>query len=1184
MRKKGTFLQPHLKVVVNSCTKTKGKRTSIYEKIFSLFVVTLLMSFCVVLGQRVSIHAKDEKLTTILKQIEKQSNHYFIYINEWMQQAKPVNVNFDNLSLKSALEVCFENQPFTYEIQQSTIPLKLKKNDKEQSSGTDILSGVVSDSIGTPIDGVVVTYSNGKYATITNSKGVFTLKNIDLSKALLKFHSIGYSDASVSVDGRNNISVVLNQQTKDLDSLGVVINTGYQRINRERMTGAVSTLSAKDFNSRVNTDNILDGMQGRLAGVLINNDIQFQGGNLFQVRGLATMSGNSSPLIVVDGYPTTLSINQINPNEIETITVLKDAAAASIYGTRASNGVIVITRIKGAKGNVSTQFTSTLSIKPPTNYSKYKFAPSNTYLNYNYERAMRGQLVVNPNSQNIFLSGLQPIVEYNRGNIDSMELVRQIDEIGSYDNAKEYANLFLRPSTNQQYYLNISGSSDNVNYFISGSFSKRALEAKKNGINSSSISSRLSIRFNKKLSLDINEDLNYNVTKTAPIPDYMLLAPYERLADDQGNGLPVLSLSTTNPYYNATQITNGYIDNMVNPYEDFKLVKQNTNFLSNRISARINYTIRTNLRATVFSIFEFQRQQLESYYPEKSSQARTLINFGTEPDGYGGLNHNIPKGGGYNAIINTNLGSFTTRAQVNYDPKIGNDHYFNLIVGAEVTKAVSKSSSTYLFGYDDNTLRQLPIDFSYLANYGGGGAYSRFYQSFSFSNALAKTYSDNRTISGYSNLMYTFKSKYTLSASARVDQSNLFGTNKKYKYKPLWSVGANWQIDKENFLKDNKVITALRLRASSGFNGNVSKNSIPDVIGMYSTNGFTLDYLSSINITNLANTQLRWETTYNFNVGTDWTFYNKWNLSIDYYRKNSKDVLGPANIDPTYGTNSAILNSADIRNNGFEFSLHADWITHAKFNWNTGLNLSLNSNKVKRAFLANIYKTSGQFLNNPNASLFMEGYPASPMFAYNYAGLDDNGFPLVYDKSNNPILIGQYPENIADTGRALLNYMGSTIPQTIIGLSNRFDIGRFYVYTMLNLYTGFKRRIPALTPNTLHPLEGADNYFRNPGDQANTNVFGFYYGDLYNNNLLVYNYASSNVINGSYLTLNDVTFGYSLSDKLVKPIGLSNCSIKFQATNVWTVGFNKYNTSLATGNFAKRYLTPTYTIGIFTNL
>lgn len=1144
-------------------------------------------------AQKVTIESGQITLHQAITIIEQQTGYSFIAEKSiWNKQDK-IDVHIRNATVREALNTCLHGLPYTYSIEGNIIKLLNKSaNPADAYLAAELplsdIHGHVLDSLGRPIENVTVAVKGTKRIVFTDKDGYYSLSKINDRNTVLIFSFIGYTTQEVATYGKEELNITLKELNRQLDDINVMVSTGYQTISKQRMTGAISTLDRKSFNSRITTESILDGMQGKLAGVLINNDIQFKENNLFQVRGLATMSGNATPLIVLDGYPTNLTINQINPNEIESITVLKDAAAASIYGTRASNGVIVINRIKGVKGKVNTQLISTLSITPPTNYTRFKYAPSSTYLNFNYEKFAQNLLTINRestynNSTYTFNSGLQPVVQYLQGNIDSTTMIDQLATIGRYNNASEYSRLFLRPTVNQQYYLNISGGSDNINYFIAGSFSKKNLERKNDRNSSSSISSRFTIKFNKKLSFDINEDINYNLSKTSPVPSYTSLAPYEHLVDNDGNALPVLSLSKVNPYYNRTMMTKGYLDHMVYPYKDFQIVTQNTNYLSNRISGRLNYSIKPNLIFTLFSIFELQRQQMDVYYPVNSSQARNLINAYTEVDDDGYFNYNIPKGGYANSLVSS-MGAFTSRAQVTYDPVIGKNQLLNIILGGEINKAVSKTSSSYVFGYDDNTLIQSPVDYNYLNNF-YSDTYPYSYLPLSIPTAFAKTYTDNRTLSGYFNLVYTYKSKYTFSGSARVDQSNLFGTNKKYKYKPLWSVGGAWLIDREDFLINSNVITALKLRFSSGFNGNVAKNSIPEVIAKYNTNLFNYSVLPSLDITSLANTQLRWEQTYNFNIGTDWTFFKKWNLSIDYYQKNASDVLGSANIDPTNGTNSAIINSANITNKGFEFALHSDWITTPKFNWNTGLILSLNSNKVTKSFLSNTYRNSAGFLNNLSASQYVQGYPISTVFAYRSAGLSEQGFPVVYSPSNEVIRLGGYIPNPEDKGRNLLQYMGSTIPKMTIGFSNRLDISNFYFYCMFNLYSGFVQRMPPLNPNVYHPFAGSENYFKKAGDQTKTDIMGIYSGDyIYTSDIAVYNNLDRNVVNGSYLTLNDATMGYTFSDKVFKPMELSNVNIKLQATNIWTVGFNKYNYSIATGNFAKRYLTPTYTIGIFANL
>ena len=304
---------------------------------------------------------------------------------------------------------------------------------------------------------------------------------------------------------------------------------------------------------------------------------------------------------------------------------------------------------------------------------------------------------------------------------------------------------------------------------------------------------------------------------------------------------------------------------------------------------------------------------------------------------------------------------------------------------------------------------------------------------------------------------------------------------------------------------------------------------------------------------------------------------------MDYYIKNSTDLLGNSLIDPTIGLSPSIINQATIKNKGVEFSLHADWIAKKNLNWNTGLVLARNSSKV-----LNVYQKGAYNPQTLNVLGYVKGYPVGALFAYRDAGLNNAGYPQIKNQNGK---VYQTDNSISDSQTAIMasdtsgvtRYMGSSIPTISTGLSNRVDIGNFYIYCMINYYGGFKVRVPRPDPIVSRPLEGAGNYWKKPGDENTTevmNLTAFTGANSYN----AYNYSDRYVVNGDYITLSDLTLSYSLDDaKFVKKLGFTHFEVKCQGSNLWTVGFNKYNYSASMGSFQKSYLTPTYTIGIFTN-
>ncbi|HEY0271985.1 MAG TPA: SusC/RagA family TonB-linked outer membrane protein, partial [Chitinophaga sp.] len=560
------------------------------------------------------------------------------------------------------------------------------------------------------------------------------------------------------------------------------------------------------------------------------------------------------------------------------------------------------------------------------------------------------------------------------------------------------------------------------------------------------------------------------------------------------------------------------------------------------------------------------------YAAERSSEARQYIDSYVTQDAGGGLVFNVPKGG-YLKNQDTRTSSYTIRGQVNYDRTIGADHTINGILGGEVRDLIQQGNSAAYFGYNDQTLLQQPIDYYDIANSNIIGSFvSR--RNINYSDLFNQLYSEDRFVSGYSNIVYTYKRRYSLTGSIRIDQSNLFGTDPKYRYKPLWSVGGAWNIANERFLENSNWLKQLKLRGAYGFNGNVAKLSLPQVIAKSYVNTYTSPFSDALQLFSYANSSLRWEQTKNINIGLDYGILGNVSGSIDFYQKNSTDLLADGQIDPTIGTSPSFINNASIVNKGLEITLRSDWIRKANLNWNTGFVLSYNTSKVLK-----IYQNLTLWPSSTNTAGYVEGQPVGALYAYRWAGLDQNGMPMVRDAKGNATTASDY-----DNTSAAFHYVGTTVPPLNIGFSNRVDIGNFYFYCMVSYYAGFKVQVPRPDPTVTRPLEGSGNYWQQPGDEKNPGVimaldgFSDFFGRM------VYQNADTYVAKGNYVTIRDITASYSFNNSgFLKRIGMDHFEIKLQASNVWTAGLNKYNYSMATGDYAKPYITPTYSAAIFTN-
>ncbi|WP_429378760.1 SusC/RagA family TonB-linked outer membrane protein [Mucilaginibacter sp. UYCu711] len=1177
-------------------------------KLTSLLLIAIILQVsATTLAQKVTLNEKNAPLGQIFDKISAQTGYDFLFTTTLLKGTKPVSVNVTNADLTEVLKQIFNDQPLEFSIEDKAVVVSPKQKTILEKLGNlfalpvDVKGRVIDSLTGDPLSGATVRVKGLAQGTKTGTDGSFFLPNVE-ENAILVITFVGYK--SQEIQASKDVGVVrLGVAVGNLQEVGVTVNTGYQRIRPEQSTGAVSQIGTKDYESRIST-NFLDGLVNRLPGLMINNDVAFtsttpgspssNSRSLFNIRGISTMSANQSPLIVIDGYPTELTIDMIDPNEIKTVTILKDAAAATVYGVRASNGVIVIERKKAVAGKPKFTFRATTGITPKENYNRYRIADDESAIVVNYQKTIYSKSIdattwsqmstIGSNSRSTFSPVYYIIAQSAAKVITPDQAASSYAALQNYDNREDYSKLFLRPAVTQTYNLNVSGGSDNALYYVTANYTRNGLQQIQNDNNRFSLSGRSTLKLSNRLSLELTMDYQEQRFNSAPVPDFNSF-PYEHFQDVNGRPLAISNKSLFNPFYNNALMSRGLENTLYYPLIDVNEQNDKTHTVNNRITANFNYNIGNGFGLLFGGIYETSKSDTRHYASANSSQAKQIIDAYIQLNTDGTLKYNIPKGGYLNQETD-NTTSYTTRAQLNYNKRISK-HSFNGILGAEVRDVISKSNQASYFGYSDETLLQQPVDYAGIFS---GITRSSFSVSSpvlfqSYSNLFNQQYTEDRFLSGYGNMVYSFKDTYSLTGSARVDQSNLFGTNPKYKYKPLWSIGAAWNIDKEAFMQDINWVDQLKLRSAYGFNGNVAKLSLPQAIAQYVLNPYTSPSSTALKLFSYANSSLRWEQTRNFNIGLDYRVFKNFTGSIDYYIKNSTDLLGNSQIDPTIGVSPSIINKASIRNNGLEFSLHADWIAKKDFNWNTGLVISHNTSKV-----LDVYQNVAFTPEKLNVLGYVKGYPVGALFAYRDAGLNSAGYAQIqnqngkiYQTDNNSPGSPQTAIMSSDTS-GVIRYMGSAIPTINAGLSNRVDIGNFYVFAMINYYGGFKVRVPRPNPSAARPLPGAGNYWKAPGDENTTDVMSLTAFSTSFNSNSAYNFSDKYVVNGDYITLGDLTLSYSLDDtKFIKKLGFNHFEIKCQGSNLWTHGFNKYNYSASMGSYQKSYLTPTYTLGIFTN-
>lgn len=981
-----------------------------------------------------------------------------------------------------------------------------------------------TDSLG--IAGVSLTAMPGNYTAQSDGKGAYQF-NLPGGKYELSMSHLGYVKllTHIQVKGALNLNFYLRQNVNELKE--IVVHTGYQDLPKERSTGSFATISAAKFNEQF-SPNVLSRLEAVANGVSVNNRTAIQG--KLMVRGLSTISGPAEPLVILDNFPYQGDLNNINPNDVESITILKDAAASSIWGSRAGNGVIVITS-KKAKANQPLQvdFNANFTVtQKPDLFSVSEMTVADFI---EVEQFLYGKGYYNSKINSSTKPVLSPVVELllanTKGTLSNSALQDGLSALRQGNIKQDLLNRNYQNPVNRQFALSFRSGGKQVDWSFSAGYDANtsSLEAQSSRLNLNSFST---VRIKPWLSMDIGLRLT-QATAGGGKAAYSDMAgggvvyPYLSLADANGNPLPVAknySLSFLNGLnYNILADWKYY------PLTDYlnRDVKQtNSDLLSN---FGLSVELFKGFKASIKYQYEYQQTGNRSMSGADSFTARNLLNSFTQISSAGVATYKLPKGGILDQSEST-LKSQNLRGGLTYN-KSWTRHDVNLIAGAELNENKINSSGSRLYGYNDENTSFSYADLS--------TAYPNFVTgSLTF---IDKGPTDvqlklNRFVSFYGNAAYTFKQRYTLSASARKDASNLFGLNTNDKWKPLWSVGAAWNLANEPFFKPDWV-QELKLRGSYGVSGNVdpSKTAVTtllnSVVSPYTGTG-------TARFSQFANPDLRWEQVGILNIGFDFSMLeNRLSGSIEVFRKRATDLYGPSQVDYTAVPAIALTkNVASIQAQGLDLLLRSKNL-NGRFSWITDLNLSLYRDKILDYYLTS--QDGATYVTNGNYTSPLNGYPVYAMFSYRWGGLDANGNPQGY---LNNVVSKDYGA-ITGSGTKIndLIYSGSVFPTIYGNLGNTFSYKNLSFTLRLNYKFGYYFRRSSIDYGRLYSqgISHADYALRwqKPGDENNTNVPAMVYPAVASRDMLAL-YNETLVERGDHIRLAYVSVAYQLNKENFK--------------------------------------------------
>ncbi|MBB5440096.1 TonB-linked SusC/RagA family outer membrane protein [Pedobacter sp. AK017] len=916
----------------------------------------------------------------------------------------------------------------------------------------------------------------------------------------------------------------------------VVINTGYYQTPKERATGSFDHIDNLLINRSTGSNIIsrLEGISSSLHFDRRSNTRETVNAPSLRVRGLSTINSNEAPLIVVDNFPYEGDINNINPNDVESVTILKDAAAASIWGARAGNGVIVITTKQGKyhqKNSININSNVTIGNKPNLYYNQ-RWLPSQTVMGFEkelFDKNTYAQLPETPLPAYVEL-----LFKKKAGTISDADFNTQETLMKNTDSRTEALKSLYQQSINRQYALSINGGEKTYRYYLSLGYDQN--RAYLIGNQGKRLNLNLQNTFKPLQNLEINGAVIYtrqnnqnngltlsSFTNRSPSG----ISPYTRFEDENGNALAI-------PY----QLRQAYVDLApasklldwnYRPLDEIRLSDKTFGSTELRLNGGLKYSFFKHFNANLTYQYIQNNGFGQSYYPKESYYVRNLVNRFTQTDG----TQIIP----YNAILSGNGKAETLthsgRLQLSYQQEFQNLHQVTALAGTEIRQHTENYLPGFtLYNYDPEVLTGTTL-FDYTKKYpqrpaGSASIPQPPYQ--------LSEYAD-RYLSYFSNVAYTYNKKYTISGSLRWDGSNLFGVKTNQKGVPLWSAGTSWEISKEPFYTLHNLLPYLRLRATYGSAGNVNKTVTTYPVISYTSN--TQTGLPETTIRSAGNPALRWELVKTLNLGLDAGSKNeRIRGSIEYYVKKASDLIGEKFMAPSTGIIPGIsllivnqVNYANMRTKGVDVQLSTQNLT-GKLKWESNFLFSHVKNTITNYSGNTALPTSFYF--NTTAPL-QTGKSRDVIYWMPWAGLNP--------QTGKPLIPGQEPVLVENYRAYLDNYQpnqllsGLTVPPYFGSIRNTISYKNLQLGAVVSFKAGYLFRRETFYPGQeyIDPPNYHADYFKRwkqPGDEQQTDVPVAGPADTYLGQL--YGSSAALISKGDHIRLQDINLSYTLANPKIK--------------------------------------------------
>ena len=1041
-----------------------------------------------------------------------------------------------------------------------------------QTNAQRIVKGTVTDETGEPLIGASILIKGTGHGAVTdtNGKSGITVNN---ENSVLVFSYLGMEPYQVTAKS-TQIDVKLHAASNELSEVAIV-STGYQKLSRERSTAAFGLVDSTKL-ARQMTTTIQAALEGQVSGLVMN--INPNSGEMSPIlRGVGTFSNDvgTQPLIVVDDMPTDLKLSEINPYNVESVTVLKDAAAASIYGALAANGVIVITtkeaKDKGTHVTVNADWF--ISTKP--NFNNLNLASTSDIIDYQtaiyndgVAQSGSGESWLGQYKSNYYNPLFNLYLNQEKGKLGADDVSATLAQWRGNDYYNQFRDNAWRTAVTQRYNIALSQKAGKSNHYASFNFEHDKNRLVNDKDSRFSLYYKSSYNVTKWLTANVGVDVRFTNSSSPANYDYNLQQRYEQIIAPEGNRY-------TSPYVNVGGYSgSAYNGQIVDEYTGNALFKSFGFNVLDALDESITHT--KTLRIRPFASLQAKFLKYFKYnmmYQYEWGQSRSKL-FDAEDSYLMRMTHNamvdtdgkshLPEGGRFYQAEGSSQ-RYTFRNQIGFDYDFLHKHSVTAIAGLEFRETKSPQIiNQVLYGYDPVTLTSDRMNWEELYTGVGNSMLSNNQITLSGPSTTLKE-TRHRYASFYMNAGYTYNHLYSLSGSLRWDEADLFGLDIKNQHKPLWSIGAGWNISGEDFMKNVSWVDYLKLRATYGVNGNVDQTSTSFFVVSQKTTKYPIkDTYLKYNDDDLPNPRLRWEKTATFNLGVDFRLFNNIiNGNIEYYNRKATDLLVRRYMDATLGVGSRVVNNGEMRNRGIELSLTGNIIRTKDWSLSATLNYAHNSNKMLKVDHSDS-DYAGLFMMSPT-NYFIEGTAYNTLWAYHIDRFE-NGYPIAVDKDGNDLVTFNEDGTVASITRPadlkgtddVVN-MGTLTPKYNGSLSLNLRWKNLELNTLFVYAGGNKLRLTTLDMNDNMGSETYEGITQRWSEATNPNGTRMYldmptsvrtYASIFNE----WNrYGDHHVKSADYLKLRSINLSYTLPLDLTHRIGLGRTKFTFQVNNLFTL-------------------------------